>query len=524
MGRPSTHLRVTYLTSTATLLLFLGHRAVCAQTGADTSASTPALTGGLDRILVALGILLVLALATERVVVVLRKLLVRMGLDWARPSAEEAPPGSREKVDRALVINAFLAVPAGLFVALLCGVDVIYLAITGDVALIWHFRDWDRLQWLQHLLGLLLTGLIASMGSALLHDLIAIVAAAKDARRKAAAAPPTTFPIPPPPTEDLRKLLDDNHPSIYDIDRESLGLPLDVLGRHAADVAKQLGAQGIEGIVGVGPAYKQRGGRRTRVRGLTISIVTKQKKPHASAPRYWPVPSEAGETLVPLDLQEVGEPRPFSHLHPGAAISGRPHDTEFKEPGSLCLFVTRSDEDPKPLLLSCHHVLGGRGRPVLVENTRIGEVLHACPRWDASVASFGGSRADLLEPINVTHAGERPTRIRRLRDNEIWEREFSFYGRNGPHDRPRKGTLCYRESRASVPLPDAILAKLSAAGGDSGGLAVVIDRIEYEIEYVAVGMLWGGCTDTGFAWFIPLDEVRKALHLEVSGASHISIT
>lgn len=146
----------------------------------DSSAAHPA--SGLDRLIFALGLLVVLSQATERLMVLLRKLLSRLGVAWAQPSTPTDRQDPKVAGDRAALLNAY-SVVVGLIVAFASGVNVVDVLKTGQLTVTpgwpWQLAHDARL-------GLILTGLIASMGSAFLSDLLAVVKAVKDTKREVA--------------------------------------------------------------------------------------------------------------------------------------------------------------------------------------------------------------------------------------------------------------------------------------------------------------------------------------------------
>lgn len=142
---------------------------------------------GLDQILVALGILLLLAQITERVMEVLKnkKWPPGLGDKNPKPSSKGSPRRPNEQAERTLRLNAW-SVPVGVLIAVAWGTDVIHLAATGEVASIWSQYAWDFWEpwhWIRRVTGVVLTGLVASMGSGFLHDLISVVRALKEGKQ-----------------------------------------------------------------------------------------------------------------------------------------------------------------------------------------------------------------------------------------------------------------------------------------------------------------------------------------------------
>ncbi len=491
---------------------------------AASAVPTDQVDSALGRILVALGILLILSQATERIVAVIRKWFSGRGADWAKPTVEPSRESADDRARRIATLNAW-AVPAGLFVALLCGIDVIYYAATGEIATIWNPAAWGPgnkgLQWAGHLLGIFVAGLTASMGSSFLHDLISIIAAAKDARRKAAASlTPTTLPISAPATEDVRTLLDEDHRSIYDVDQQSLGVPLNELGQHAGRIADELRASGITGIVGVGPTYKMRHGRRTRVRGLTVSVAKKVGRPQQAIPPFVTIQWAGTEVLVPIDVDEVGtaELTSTEELRPGSEING----------GTLCALVTckqcRLDSETEPrhqerLLLGCRHVLGDPGADVTCAGEVIGTVAISCPEYDTSIASIYPEWVKRLQLTNAVSVGWTPGRFLGLNDDELYGREVYAIGRMSGIIQGELVCSHYRfiDDLRQLPTPvrRTFKAKAVVKKGDSGALAVVHE----DGELRAVGMLCARNAGEKLAWFVPLKDAGDDLGIRLTSKS-----
>jgi len=130
---------------------------------AEASASeTPNVVGNaLDRLLVALGVLLVLAQATERMIVTLR------GKEDASRAegADEQPVPQRVRVRWAPAVGVVLAI--------VCGVNIVDVLNTGAVRSCWE--KWPPQVPPAWWLGMLVTGLFASMGSGFLEQVIKLL-------------------------------------------------------------------------------------------------------------------------------------------------------------------------------------------------------------------------------------------------------------------------------------------------------------------------------------------------------------
>jgi hypothetical protein len=150
----------------------------------ETGAGSNPLNG----LVFALGVLIILSQATERLMVVLRKLATYFGWEWAGPQSDEERKDTKESGKRAMLLNTY-AVFVGLFVAFVSRVDILTTATKGQLSLVagsWWVFDWPP----ERLLGVVLTGLIASMGSAFLNDLLAVVQAVKEVQRAAVGKAP----------------------------------------------------------------------------------------------------------------------------------------------------------------------------------------------------------------------------------------------------------------------------------------------------------------------------------------------
>lgn len=146
-----------------------------------TASSTAVVSPGVDRILLALGILLLLAQATERLMVVFRKVLAWRGVRWAQARSWERIRSREEEAEETAVF-AVSSILAGLLVAFFCGVDILEVVRTGDVALVWQ----PGMKWMAalraHWPGMVVAGVIASMGPAFIGDLIELVKAVRQVK------------------------------------------------------------------------------------------------------------------------------------------------------------------------------------------------------------------------------------------------------------------------------------------------------------------------------------------------------
>lgn len=135
----------------------------------------------LNRLIFTLGVLLVLAQGAEQLTQLLRLLLAKLNLNYAAGTGSAAQRLARDAgVDdsqRTLLLTNW-SLLTGMLLAVICGVDTFEVFSTGDVLPYGPGGLAD----LQHLPGILASGLIASMGSGFLHDVIGIVKTIKDTK------------------------------------------------------------------------------------------------------------------------------------------------------------------------------------------------------------------------------------------------------------------------------------------------------------------------------------------------------
>jgi len=136
----------------------------------------------LDRLIFTVGVLIVISQATERMMLLLRKLLGHFGLKWAETPSAAAAQDPQQAGARSTLLNTY-SLAVGLFVAFASRVSTLDMLRSGQVTPVtWPFPSAGA--WA----GIALTGFIASMGSAFLNDLLAVLKATKDLRRAAFAA------------------------------------------------------------------------------------------------------------------------------------------------------------------------------------------------------------------------------------------------------------------------------------------------------------------------------------------------
>jgi hypothetical protein len=134
----------------------------------------------LGRLLLALGVLLVLAQGAEQLTQLLRALLTNwFGCKYAAATGSAAHEAARaagvDDAQRKLLLTNWSLV-TGMAVAIICGVDTFEVFGTGAVT------AYGPAGLLDHWPGFFASGLIASMGSGFLHDLIGIVKALKETK------------------------------------------------------------------------------------------------------------------------------------------------------------------------------------------------------------------------------------------------------------------------------------------------------------------------------------------------------
>lgn len=144
---------------------------------AETTGSNPGTA--LDRLVFTLGVLILLSQATERLMVVLRTVLSSFNVSWAGPPSACDRQDLDKTAARATLLSAY-SVALGLLVAFVTRTDIIQTVNTGQLVMLttW-FRGWTVQQWL----GVVTTGLIASMGSAFLNDLLGMVQTSKEIKQ-----------------------------------------------------------------------------------------------------------------------------------------------------------------------------------------------------------------------------------------------------------------------------------------------------------------------------------------------------
>ncbi len=155
--RPFSRTAVTALWAIAVTLLAAS--LVFAQ---ETAAPTQPVYG-LDRVVFALGVLIALAKAMEAFFIALNKCLLK--LFPPTPKARETTPSTPAVPD---LVGGW-RIPITLVLAFGSGIDTLDVLSTGVV----NPRPWD----LDHLVGCIVTGLVASMGSDFLSQLIELLKA-----------------------------------------------------------------------------------------------------------------------------------------------------------------------------------------------------------------------------------------------------------------------------------------------------------------------------------------------------------
>lgn len=478
-------------------------RAACAQGAGESDF----VNTGLDWLLLVLGVLYILAQVTERLMVLLKKLLAYR-FEWAKPSAPGVRRDPEEGAERTLLLNWY-SLFVGVLVAYVCGVDILDVAQHGRLESIWTS---DReLDWTVFL-GLFVTGLIASMGSAFIHDLISIVMALKDAKREVAAK--ETAPERPSypavhiqgEEEDVQRLVEDDAESIYDLDRVTLGLSYADLQEQAQAVRESLRNGGVEGIVAVAPNFKERRGRITRVRGLTVSVVQKVEKPSVQIPAFIEANVRGSAVLVPVDVWEVGQPGTTGSACPGSHIAGT-------GPGTFCCAVRDQTPPHSSYALSCLHVLGAGAFSIQDDQGAVfgGTVRRTSPDLDASVGQLTTSGAGLL---NVIPPGWPLAGVLPLMDNEVTNQHPVYVWAILSGGRTVAGAML--QAQPNVPMPGVgvlrrtFCTRICLQSGDSGALAVTFRSPG---QPLAVGMLSGANRD--YAWFVPLWDAFAELHVQL---------
>jgi len=138
-----------------------------------------------QRVLLALVVLLLLAEASRSVTEMLKGLCAWSRHTWMLPAVDSSTLSLEQQASRAVVING-VSILSGLCVASLAGVDVLHIMWTGEVATRWAYAE-TGVRW-GSAVGVVLTGLIASLGSAFIHDVIGVVQAIRNEKRQALAA------------------------------------------------------------------------------------------------------------------------------------------------------------------------------------------------------------------------------------------------------------------------------------------------------------------------------------------------
>lgn len=136
------------------------------------------------RILVALVILMLLAEGSRSLTEFIKSFAAYVGgCTWALPGADQGTLTEENRARRAFLIYGS-SILSGMFVAGVAGVDVLRVMATGVIQSRWWCAETDACWGTPH--GIILTGLLASLGSAFIHDVIGIVQAIRNQKRQAA--------------------------------------------------------------------------------------------------------------------------------------------------------------------------------------------------------------------------------------------------------------------------------------------------------------------------------------------------